>query len=99
MFKIEKGIPLPEAPTRGGRRSIYPFGDLEIGDSFFVPNKTKMASTITAAGRKLNVKLVYRVQEENGKPGTRIWRVADDDPADESEPELVEASSNRRSRK
>ena len=33
-IKIDKGIPLPE-DTRS--RSNYPFADMEVGDSIFIP--------------------------------------------------------------
>lgn len=34
MIKIESGIPIPVGPT--GRRSLYPWEALTVGDSFFV---------------------------------------------------------------
>jgi hypothetical protein len=40
MFKIEKGIPLPE--------SKYPFAEMEVGDSFFVPCESKEARRVQA---------------------------------------------------
>lgn len=85
MFKIEKGVPLP-ADDRPGRRAKYPFEDMDIGDSFFVPGHMKMASTISAAGRKLGMKFRYKVQTESGTEGTRVWRVALDGEAPAASP-------------
>lgn len=56
-FAVAKtAIPLPAAPARknpigGGREEQYPFSTLEVGGSFFVPNKTakQLASTVSGA--------------------------------------------------
>lgn len=57
-FAIIKGATLPTA--RGGRSSVlYPFDDMETGDSFFIPATTEkpnpaksLASTVSAATKK-----------------------------------------------
>jgi hypothetical protein len=36
-FKIDRGIPMP---SRARNRRIYPLGGMEIGDSFFAPEKS-----------------------------------------------------------
>ena len=36
IITIEKGVPMPK--NGAGRHSIYPFAQMEIGDSFAVPN-------------------------------------------------------------
>ena len=36
-FKVERGVPLPEPKGGPGAPAKYPFGDMEVGDSFFVP--------------------------------------------------------------
>lgn len=58
-FVIEDAIPLP-ASTRGGKReSAYPFGDLQPGQSFFIPASEKhpepaksLASTVSGATKR-----------------------------------------------
>ena len=59
-FKIEKGIPVPPI-LRGGaaRESQYPFAQLEVGDTFFVPKSEAvpdpakaLASTVGSATKK-----------------------------------------------
>ena len=42
MFKVNKAVPIPTT-SRGDvpTRRKYPYSDLEIGDMFFIPNKTK----------------------------------------------------------
>lgn len=72
-FDIEKGVPLPERAT-GGRRSTYPFESLAVGDSFFVPGKTKFASTIQSANKRLGHKFVWAPATKDGKDGVRVWR-------------------------
>ena len=67
-FKIEKAVPVP--PKKGGGRAPkYPYRDLEVGDSFFVPGiKTTGASD---AGKRLGLKFTQRRVDG----GMRVWRV------------------------
>lgn len=37
MYKIEKGIEIPECKHGGGKNRKYPFDEMDVGDSFFVP--------------------------------------------------------------
>lgn len=77
MYKIEKDIEIPYA-RRYGYES-YPFADMQVGDSFFVPSN-KPSSRITSAAffnaKKLGVMFTTRRIMEDGKMiGTRCWRV------------------------
>lgn len=78
MFEIEKGITIPERRT-GGRKAKYPFDKLEPGDSFFVPGKKSMGSTVQSAMKRYNIKLVAVTREEKGVVGVRVWRLPDED--------------------
>lgn len=56
MFKIENSIPVPTISGRGRGGNVYPFDQLEAGQSFFVandeskPNAAKsLASTVSSA--------------------------------------------------
>jgi len=69
-LRIDKDIPIG-----GIQRKKYPLGELEIGDSFFVPGK--IVAQITGVfhrypGRKFSGRTVF----ESGVKGARIWRVA-----------------------
>jgi hypothetical protein len=35
MFTVEKNIPIPESAN--GRKNLYPFSSMDVGDSFAVP--------------------------------------------------------------
>ena len=62
-FKIEKNIPLTSPTIK------YPFGDLEVGDSFFCDDfHVKNAAHSYARGRDMTV----AVRKEND--GFRVWR-------------------------
>lgn len=37
MFQIEKNIPAPLGSGEAGRKSLYPFAFMEVGDSFAAP--------------------------------------------------------------
>lgn len=73
-IKIEKGIPIPQTRSKG--TSIYPFEGMEVGDSFFVPNKTRQQMD-NACGhwrKAKGWKFVIRYQEEGDGVGSRVWR-------------------------
>lgn len=74
-LSIEKGIPIPRFVN--GRPLIYPFGDMKIGDSFFVPDVKKRFSIYSQLRHfnernAKNIKVVQR-RESNG---VRVWRIA-----------------------
>ena len=74
-YTVEKGIPIPPRtrPPGGGRKSIYPFLLLEVGDSVFVAcdkHKQVRACAYNAGkihGRKFAVRAV--------SGGVRVWRI------------------------
>lgn len=72
MFEIEKGVPAPSAP----RNAKYPFRNMEIGDSFFVPDdkasEDALRSSASAFGKHNSIKL--KVKRVEG--GLRVWRIA-----------------------
>jgi hypothetical protein len=76
VMQIEKDVPMPTSKGRG-RPPKYPFGKMEIGDSFFV-NFTGDASRcneVVAAyqyGRQNNK--AFSARKEDG--GIRIWRIS-----------------------
>lgn len=71
MFKIENSIPVPTISGRGRGGNVYPFDQLEAGQSFFVansedkPNAAKsLASTVSSATAR------YAVPAEDGSTKT-----------------------------
>lgn len=74
-YKIEKGVPMPRPPQ------IYPWADMEPGDSFLLPcepaerervgNRARNAAASFAMKRGLDWK--FRIRSVEG--GMRIWRV------------------------
>lgn len=83
MFKIEKGIPVPE--TKRGDSTGFPFDKLKTGDSFLVPfnglrssvEKAKIAARVSVAiagfkSRNKGSNFTYRTL----KAGVRCWRIA-----------------------
>lgn len=92
VIKIEKGVPKP--PLGGGhmrgRRAFYPFQEMEVDDSFFLPcfpGKTaqKTSNIVTSAatswrkrkGNNPRFKIRIEQRVENGVAGVRLWRLAD----------------------
>ena len=71
--KIDKDVPMPR------RCFMYPFGELCIGDSFFVAggrHNTVGNASIGYATRHLGVKFTTRQVTEGGIAGVRCWRIA-----------------------
>ena len=75
-FKIDENVPLP--PQNRGRKSKYPFYELEVGQSFFVPDefKKKITGYIGYARKCLpKRKFTARSVEEGEDKGIRVWRI------------------------
>ena len=71
MFKIEDKLPVPAISGRGRGGNVYPFKELAVGQSFFVPNSESrpnaaksMASTVCSATAR------YAVPAEDGSTKT-----------------------------
>ena len=77
-YEIGKGLPIPKGTGCGGfrpRPAIYPLEELEIGESFLVPDLKKGRSARAIArftARKNGRKFASRKTSE----GIRIWRTA-----------------------
>ena len=76
MFEIDKDIIMPESKVQ----TKYPFAEMEIGDSFFVPSeenpkiKHKIAASIhgsASAKKKKGFDITIRVMPG----GVRCWRI------------------------
>ena len=83
-IEIEEGIPIwpPSPPVRGSAPlRTYPWREMEVGDSFFVPFghasldafriRGSVSAAANAAARILGVKFATRKQAD----GVRVWRV------------------------
>jgi hypothetical protein len=90
-FSIDKGVQLPPINRGGDRAQMYPFDQLEVGDSFFVPVSESMpnpgktlASTVSSATRRYKTATPPRVftiranvvGPDGATKGARIWRIA-----------------------
>lgn len=74
-IKIETNIAIPDM-KRG--RTKYPFGTMNIGESFFSPEENARTAALqfarNAAEKGRTLKFVTRTVEEDGNKGFRIWR-------------------------
>jgi len=66
QFLIERGVPIPECKRGRGPQRVYPYHLMQIGDSFFVPNKKTIGVSIP--GKKFTSRAV--------DGGVRVWRIA-----------------------
>jgi hypothetical protein len=68
-YTIEKAVPLPRV---AGRQPIYPFGEMEIGDSFVAAGQPRVRAAAYIFGRNHNKRFASRVTPD----GIRVWRIA-----------------------
>jgi len=64
MHEVQKDVPIPKTiRTAPPARRKYPFDKMEVGDMFFVPDKTKntLATHASTTGKKLGRKFVTRL--------------------------------------
>jgi len=71
MAVLDKGVPIPKSTC--GRKRIYPFYDMEVDDSCFLPNK-KAADFSTIIFNMKPKKFVRRTVTEDGVLWVRVWR-------------------------
>ncbi len=73
-FTIERGIPIPPRPLLQRR---YPFKDMKVGDSIFVPNPTSsLRGYVCTWSRDHGMKFASRRETVRRKNGLRFWRIA-----------------------
>jgi hypothetical protein len=70
MIKIEKNVPMPTARFT---KKIYPFSEMEVGDSFLAKNGTVARA---ANGFSKYHKNGWRFATRKEGEGVRIWRIA-----------------------
>jgi hypothetical protein len=68
---VETGIPIPRSAS--GPKGLYPWRDLKVGDSFFIPNcKESVRGSLSQGAKRFNIKIATRTVEG----GVRVWRIA-----------------------
>ena len=88
-IKVDKDVPVP-AYTRVGRPSRYPWSEMEVGDSFFVPVSEgedihKLRTSISGSRyaytkgmvkrHGVEYRATIRTVTEGGVEGVRAWRL------------------------
>lgn len=73
QFKIDKKMPMPYG---GNTQCRYPWRDMDVGDSFFVPDKKITQIDSRTAQISTGFRFAKRTVEENDIKGVRIWRIS-----------------------
>ncbi len=74
-YKVDKGIPVKKVLPP---RTIYPFGEMEVGDSFFVPaGDAPIRKLYNAASQygKRHGKGQKKFAVRSVPSGARVWRI------------------------
>jgi hypothetical protein len=78
-YRIETDIPYePSPPTPRGRKPLWPFAELEVGQSFFVRSEHAIFShdeKLAAALYKARARTGFNLKPEPCEGGWRIFRV------------------------
>jgi hypothetical protein len=70
MIELTQDLPAPKYP---GRPTKYPYRQMAVGQSFWVP---RLHLNTTDWARATGFKFQTKRCAENGVPGMRTWRVA-----------------------
>ena len=74
---IDKGVPMPRYAGERGAPAKYPFREMEVGDSCFVPGESNQTFRSHAAyAQRSGKKFSARTVVEGGVKGLRVWRIA-----------------------
>ena len=74
-YPIEKGVPLPPGPKRGGRPIVFDLDNMEVGDSFYVPHAVTGDVTPCIASRNKARKWDRTFTVRQQENGVRCWRI------------------------
>jgi len=69
-IKIDKNVPIPETAGNG---AVYPFAEMEVGDSFYVEGKT--SNQLQNAASHWRKRKGWKFATRTKEGGARIWRV------------------------
>ena len=77
-IKIDKNVPLPKLRSPLNK---YPWADMQVGDSFFIPqDPATVRASLYSCTKWARIKIATRRVTENGVEGIRVWRIADEKP-------------------
>ena len=76
MYKVESNVAVPQAK---GKKNVYPFNTLEVGDSFMIESspeqltkmQRKMSAMCVMSGKRMGKKFITRRVDG----GLRIFRI------------------------
>ncbi len=79
-IKIEKNVPITESKSgfkKGHKIStVYPFSDMDIGDSFVVPGGKKEQSHVCSAANRWSRRHSGKFTTRREGETVRCWRIA-----------------------
>lgn len=75
-LSIDKNIPIPPVETII-RKQRFPYNTMEIGDSFFLPNRETrdIRTYINKAAKRNSIECWCAKDTKEGISGVRVWRV------------------------
>ena len=73
LIAVEHGVPRPGHGHSGHRK--YPFDEMSIDDSFFVPHTVANISAVRASAADGKKRTGYRFSILAVEGGTRVWRI------------------------
>lgn len=74
MIKKETKKPVPRKKL-GGRKPVYPWASLLVGDSFLVKDKPWFSAAAMVQSYNKTAKKKIKVTQRKVKEGIRVWRI------------------------
>ena len=83
MFEIENNVEMPKKCANNGSAAKYPFREMEVGDSFFVPAESaesahrvqiNISSSSVQMSKREGAGKKFATRKVEG--GVRVWRTA-----------------------
>lgn len=77
-FDIDKDIEVPDSCYNyADSKAVYPFDDMEVGESFFVPKEVRKPKSVRDVASKRSNSMfpkLFSTRTIRGL-GTRVWRI------------------------
>jgi hypothetical protein len=78
-FQVEKGIPLPQKPSKGSTAAMRALMAADVGDSIWLPLGANPWTTARAISGDVGwIKVSRRTRD--GEKGQRVWKIAEPPP-------------------
>jgi hypothetical protein len=73
---LERGVPIPEAAATVSKGSAYPWDEMEVGESFFIPSSDHKPQSVFGMANGASRRGASKFVARQVQGGARVWRTA-----------------------